>query len=199
MENSGNQNQSRFLIAAVLSLVVLFGWSYIFPPKKPAADDANTAANTAVNANTAQATTPQAATTAQAPTPAPAEPQAVTADNVPNRTITIKSPLYELKLDSKGAVATSWILIKNKSPKGEFALFADGSTAGNEKPLQLISEEALNRSPREIPFRLATDDPAVTSLVNDRNYQISEAGDEVIFGRGPGEADRIYPHGCQRH
>ena len=48
MENSGNnQNQSRFLIAAVLSMVVLFGWSYFFAPKKPAVtENANVAANT---------------------------------------------------------------------------------------------------------------------------------------------------------
>jgi len=129
MENSGNQNQSRFLIAAVLSLLVLFGWSYLFPPKKPpVTDDANVAANS----NTSQATTPQTAPTAQPLAPAPVEPQAMTADDTPNRTITISSPLYEVKLDSKGAVATSWIIKKDKSPRGEFrvSMFSDYSELG---------------------------------------------------------------------
>ena len=108
MENNSNapSSQSRFLIAAVLCLLVLFGWQYFFAPKKPVTD-ANTNANVA--ANTAPAT--------PAPTQAPQpeqQPQtaAVTPDNTPNRTITIKSPLYEVTLDSKGGVATSWVILR---------------------------------------------------------------------------------------
>jgi len=98
MENPGNSsNQSRFLIAAVLSMVVLFGWSYFFAPKKPA-DNAN--ANVATNTNTAPAATQQPAPTAQAPQP---ETAATTPDSTPNRTITIKSPLYEVTLGFKGS------------------------------------------------------------------------------------------------
>src|SRR5580765_6555085 len=138
MENPGNNNQTRFLIAAVLSMVVLFGYSYFFAPKKPA-DNAN--ANVAVNTNTAQSATPQPAPTTQ--TPQPQTAAATTPDTTPNRTITIKSPLYEVTLDSKGALATSWVLLKNKSPKEERDLYADGSTEANKKPLQLISPDAL--------------------------------------------------------
>ena len=179
MENPGNSNQSRFLIAAVISMAVLFGWSYFFAPKPPAN---NQNANVAANSNTAQSVTPQPAPTAQ-PLALP-ETAATTPDATPNRTITIKSSLYEVKLDSKGAVATSWILFKNKSPKGEFTVFADGSSASNEKPLQLISDEALKRSPREIPFRLGTDDPNLTTLINDRNYQISAPEETITLADG---------------
>ncbi len=123
-------------------MVILFGWSYFFAPKPPATNNSNTAANT----NTAPAAT--AAPTA-VPTQAPAETAAATTpDNTPNRSITIRSPLYEVKLDSKGAVATSWVILENKSPKAEVPVFADGSHDGDKKPLQLISEEALKRSPR---------------------------------------------------
>src|SRR5437868_15501790 len=117
MEESGNQ--SRFLIAAVLSMAVLFGWSYFYAPKKPA-DDANVTANT----NTAQSRTPQTAVPQPQSTPQAVTPEtlaATTPDTTPNRTITIKSPLFEVKLDSKGAVATSWVIVKNKSPKGDFS------------------------------------------------------------------------------
>src|SRR6478672_13510680 len=113
MENQGNPSiQSRFMIAAALSMAVLFGWSYFFAPKKPVAD-ANTNANVAV-ANTATAAP---APTVQSPVPQP-ETAAVNPDTTPARTITIKSPLYEVTLDSKGAVATSWVILRNKSPKG---------------------------------------------------------------------------------
>src|SRR5229473_992313 len=138
MENPGNNNQTRFLIAAVLSMIVLFGYSYFFAPKRPA-DNAN--ANVATNTNTAQTATPQPAPTAQAPQPQTAA--VTTPDTTPNRTITIKSPLYEVKLDSKGALVTSWILLRSKSPGGDRELFADGSTDTEKKPLQLISPEAL--------------------------------------------------------
>ena len=159
-------------------MVVLFGWSYFFAPKKPA-DNANVAANT----NTAQSVTPQPAPTAQAPQH-PATTAATTPDTTPNRTITIKSPLYEVTLDSKGGLATSWIILKNLSPKSEFPVYADGSTSANEKPLQLISQEALSRSPREIPFRLSTDDQSLNTLVNDRNYQISIPENTITLAAG---------------
>ena len=160
-------------------MAVLFGWSYFFAPKKPAADNANVAANT----NTSQTATPQPAPTSQAPQTQP-ETAATTPDTTPNRTITIKSPLYEVTLDSRGALATSWIIVKNQSPKSEFPVFADGSNDAEKKPLQLISQEALSRSPREIPFRLSTDDQALNTLVNDRNYQISVPEETITLAPG---------------
>ncbi len=160
------------MIAAVLSMIVLFGWSYLVTPPKPQP-----------NTNNAQPVAQQTAPVTAAPQPAP-QPIAATPDNTPNRVITIKSPLYEVKLDSKGALATSWVILKNKGPRGYFSVYGDGSTADNQKPLQLISDEALKRSPREIPFRLTTDDPNLTSLLNDRNYQISDAEDTITLGDG---------------
>lgn len=177
MENQGNSsNQSRFLIAAVLSMAILFGWQYFFAPKPT--PNANSNANVAANANTTPAPAPAAT---QAPQP---ETAAVTPDTTPNRTVTIKSPLYEVTLDSKGAVATSWIILKNKSPKAEFPVYGDGSSVQNEKPLQLISQEALSRSPREVPFRVSTGDTSVDTALNDRNYQISAAEGNIILNAG---------------
>lgn len=178
MDSSNKQNQSRFLIAAVLSIAVLFGWSYFFAPQRPA-PDAN--ANLAANANTPQPATPQPAPSAQPSLP---ETAAVTPDTTPNRTLTIKSPLYEVAFDSKGALATSWIIHKNVSPKGSFPVYGDGSTATEKKPLQLISQEALSRSPREVPFRLVTDDQALNLILNDRNYQISVPEERIDLAPG---------------
>ena len=165
------------MIAALLSLIVLFGWSYFYTPSKPAVNsnsDANVAQQTATPV---PAATPQPQ--AQPVTSTPSAP-----DTTPARTITIKSPLYEVTLDSKGAVATSWIILKNKSPKGEYPVYADGSNGTEQKPLQLISQRALEQTPREVPFRLVTGDEALNASLNDRNYQISVPEETVTLGDG---------------
>ena len=163
------------MAAALLSLIVLFAWSYLNPPPKPP-ENTNTAAN-------------QTETAAPEPSPKEQKPQpdteiAVTPDETPNRQITIRSPLYEAKLDSKGAVATSWILLNNRTNGELQPLYADGSTPDNPKPLQLISQEALSREPREVPFRLLTDDQTLNEQLNGRNYQISSEDDEIILAAG---------------
>ncbi len=178
MDNSNNQNQFRFVTAAVLSLFVLLGWSYFFAPTPPAQNS---------NTTVADANTTQPAAT-QAPVAAPAQPTgqpvAVTPDTTPNRTITIKAPLYEVTLDAKGAVATSWIILKNKSDEGENPIYADGSTAADQKPLQLISQKALDQNPRELPFRLTTADPNITTIANERNYQVDAPADLITLADG---------------
>jgi YidC/Oxa1 family membrane protein insertase len=179
MDNSNNQNQSRFVIAAVLSMAILFGWSYFFAPK-PAP-----VANSNADITPVAAASPAAAQTAtQTASQQPASPLVTTPDNTPNRTITIKSPLYEVTLDSRGALATSWVVLKNKSPRAEFPVFADGSHGDDRRPLQLISEEALKREPREIPFRLATEDTSLNDLLNGRNYQINIPEDTISLAAG---------------
>jgi YidC/Oxa1 family membrane protein insertase len=172
MDNSKQQNQSRFLIAALLCMAVLFGWQYFFAPKpKPVDPNANPAQ--VANTETAPAT-PQAQTAA---TPAAEQPVAATPDDAPNRQITVKSPYYQVKFDSKGAVATSWILVKNA--RNGAPLWADGSTEQNKVPLELILQD---NPKREFPFRLSTGDANLDTLLNDRNYQISEAGDVNLEG-----------------
>lgn len=152
-------------------------WTYFFPPaKKP--EQANT--------NTAQTVAEQTATPNAGNQPnQPVQNQiASTPDDVPAKEITIKTPLYQVKLDSKGALAKSWILLKNVSPKGEKPLFADASGAGENQPLELISPEALKRSPQELPFRLATGDANLDNLINSRNYQVSASEEAVELGAG---------------
>lgn len=166
MDNSKQQSQSRFFIAAALSLAVLFAWSYFFAPKQVKPDNANVAQNVS-NTNVSS---PAAAPVQQAPVQQP-QTIAQTPDSIPNKVITIKSPLYEVKLDSKGAVATSWILLRDKSPQGDKPLHAEGSTEQDKKPLELISPKALEG--REVPFRLATGDQNLDAIVNERNYEIS--------------------------
>lgn len=165
------------MTAAVASMAVLFIWSYFNPPPKPPAKSDDTAiAEKSPEAPAPREAAPATVTAAE--TPVPGE------DANPSRTITIKSPLYEVKLDARGAVATSWVLLKNSSYKGEYSLFADGSTESDGKPLQLISAEALSRSPREVPFRLSTPDQGLNNFLNDRNFAISVADDAITLATG---------------
>ena len=159
-------------------MAVLFGWSYLFPSKKTEQTNTNTT-QVAVTATPAPETQPNQ----------PAQPQQqqtiVSApDNAPNRLITIKTPLYQVTLDSRGALATSWVLLKNKSNSSEYPVYGDGSNESNQKPLELISQEALNRSPREIPFRLVTGDQNLDATLNDRNYQVSAGEDTITLDAG---------------
>ncbi|HVF46029.1 MAG TPA: membrane protein insertase YidC [Pyrinomonadaceae bacterium] len=169
MENTNPTNQSRFLIAAALSMAILLGWSYFMAPAPTPGGNSNTAANTA----------PQPTSTAQ-PQPEVTQAPTLPASDVPRRELTIKSPLYEVKLDSKGGLATSWVILKNVSPKAQFPVFADGSTETEKKPLELISQKALERTPREIPFRLATGDAALDLLINEGSYTIEGADESGV-------------------
>ena len=72
MEEQGNSNQFRFLIAAVLSMIVLFAWSYFYAPTRPASNSNTEVAATNTNANPPQvpqqaapAATPQAQVTCE--------------------------------------------------------------------------------------------------------------------------------------
>ena len=175
--NNNSQNQSRFFTAVMLSLGVLLLWSYLFPPPKP---DANTNANAeTTQQQTIATTTPDNNQPQQIPTGAlPNSDQ----DSTPNRIISIKTPLYEAKLDSRGALAISWILLQNRTNKGEKPLFNASSTKDEKHPLELISAEALKR--RDVPLKLATGDAQFDAFLNDRNYQIVGADNDQIVLNG---------------
>lgn len=178
MENNNNfDSQKRFLIAAVLCVLILFGWRYVFPPKEPTGSNSNQAANSNTAVSTAATPTPLPT---EAPAQTPTPEMAVAAPAAPNRKLTIKTPLYEVTLDSKGAVATSWVILKNISAHGEQPIFADGSTPENEKPLQLISETALSRDPRELPFRLATGDAGLDKTLNTTEFSTDAEGEITL-------------------
>ncbi len=173
--NNNSQNQSRFFTAVMLSLGVLLLWSYLFPPPKP---DANTNANTeTTQQQTVTTTSPDNNQSQQIP--AGTLPNA-DQDSIPNRVISVKTPLYEAKFDSRGALVTSWVLLQNKTQKGEKPLFNASSTKDEKHPLELISAEAIKR--RDIPLKLSTGDVNFDAFLNDRNYQVVGAdGDQIVL------------------
>jgi YidC/Oxa1 family membrane protein insertase len=185
--------QRRLFLALLLSTVILLGWGYFFqsrPPQK--------------NSNTSDSAAAEATQTPNQPVNAPqvsASPVAtaemgIAADNVRQRTLIISTPLYEVEIDSQGAVAKSWVLKQNKDTGRP--LYSIASTKDQRLPLQLLSQEGLNR--KQAPFRLEVSkfvsaddaDPQLLQVLNDalnnRNYEVSdnnlEPGGLVDEGEG---------------
>jgi len=191
--------QKRLLLALVLSAVILIGWSYLFPPPTPPKNNANNS-----NAQQQQSTqTPAPETAAQPNAPADAQPvpaSTVAADDAPQRTLTISTPLYEVRLDSRGAVATSWIIKTYRDPetKRERKLYSIASTKEREQQLQLIPQEenlpaSLRGKPRTQPLLLTGGQPELDAALGARNYRASDVegeGDARIEIR-PGEERRV--------
>src|SRR6185369_1586644 len=110
------KSQQRFILALVASAAILIAWNWFFPPPKPPQNS-----NANANANVQQSASPIASPTTQAlatATPAPAQSctyAAPAVDTVPQRKLTTVTPLYRATLDTRGAVATSWVLTQNKT------------------------------------------------------------------------------------
>jgi len=162
-------------------MVVLFGWTYFFSPSKPPANS-----NTEVAANSSNTAQPEQTATQPVQTPQAEQQQqqaqAPVVETNPARTVTIKSPLYEVTLDAKGAVARSWVILRNKSPHGDRPIYADGSNASSQKPLQLISAKAAEEG--KFPFRLETGDQTLNADLDGRNYQISVPEETISLNEG---------------
>ncbi|HKY41781.1 MAG TPA: membrane protein insertase YidC [Pyrinomonadaceae bacterium] len=152
--------QKRLLIALILSSAILFLWTYLFPPQ-PVENPAATPSPTATPAA-------QQAANQSTPAPAPATMPNVTA--APQRTITIRTPLYDAKFDTLGAEPISWIVKKNKNSGAEI-----WSVAGHKKdriPLEMISPEGLKRQPRMVPLQLHTGDLALDTVLSSSTYRV---------------------------
>src|SRR3981081_499959 len=140
------QQQQRFIVALVASAAVLILWNVLFPPVKPPQPNANANANSqAIAPNSPQppqpataSTTPASARAAQSPAPSPGASPAPTPDNVQQRKLRVTTPLYDATFDTRGAVATSWIVKKVRRSDGSWReLYSAGSTKNNPKPLEL--------------------------------------------------------------
>ena len=178
------KQQQRFIIALVASAAVLILWNYVFPPVKPPqpAPNANQQAAQSSPQPTSQPTaqtTPNAtpaSAASQSPTPAP--------DNVPQRKLRIVTPLYEATFDTRGAVATSWIIKKNKNTGRD--LYAASSTKNNPKPLELIATPPAGVAPDQLfrPFQIVTGDATADGVLANRNFKVTgpttESGDATV-------------------
>src|SRR5437588_6860539 len=129
--------QKRLVIALLISTAILFGWNYLFPLKAPQQAKPGSSSSTAQSNKSAQPEPVQAAPPQQA--------SSNSLEAIPQRIVTIKTPLYEAKIDSHGAVVVSWILKKN-AENGR-ALYSAGGDQKNPIPLEILSEEGLRHQP----------------------------------------------------
>ena len=174
--------QKRLILALVLSTAILFFWSYFYPVKPP---QDNPAAATPSPSATQSSSTPNANPSA-AQQPATTQPTIVNASSAPQRTITIRSPLYVAKFDSRGAEPTSWIVSKNKNSGAP--IYSVAGKKSDQLPLDLISPEGLNRQPRVVPLQLKTGDAQLDAALATATYNVEgvdQAGDaEIVLSAG---------------
>jgi YidC/Oxa1 family membrane protein insertase len=173
----------------VASAAILVIWNYISPPRPPQ----NANANANANANGQPPGSPAASPTAQALASATPTPSQTTAsaepspETVPQRKVRIVTPLYEVTLDTRGAVATSWILTKIKHPDGSLKdVYGASSTRNNQQKLELIPSPPPGIAAEKLlqPLQIETGDAAVDGALRNRNYRTfgpnAETGDETI-------------------
>ena len=122
---------------------------------------------------------PTAAPTAsqQAPvattTPSTSTITSTAINQAPQRTITVRTDLYEVKFDTRGAEPISWIIKKNRYSNTD--IYSVAGKKSERIPLQLISPEGLNRQPRQVPFQLQTGDATLDSMLASSTYRVEGA------------------------
>jgi len=184
----------RLILALLFSTAILIGWQFLFPSKLPQpGNQVKTAASPQVNGATTQAS-PGASVQPNpvgSPQASGTNPTAV-AQAVRHRIITVKTQLYVAKFDSHGAVAVSWILMRNKENGKD--LHSAGDTTKSTPGLELVSPKGLEHQPREAPLKLVTGDPSLDGLLAEGDYSVeginSQAGDAEI-SVAPNEKKRL--------
>jgi YidC/Oxa1 family membrane protein insertase len=183
------KQQQRFILALVASAAVLILWNYLYPPVKPPQPNANAnqqvaqASPQSTSQSSPQATAQPSATVTPAPAQANASP-APTPDSVPERKITVVTPLYEATFDTRGAVATSWVITKNKNT--DRAIYASGSTKDNPKRLEMISTppEGVAADQLMRTLQIVTGDATLDAVLANKNFKVTgakgDSGDETI-------------------
>ncbi|HEV7857387.1 MAG TPA: membrane protein insertase YidC, partial [Pyrinomonadaceae bacterium] len=174
--------------------MILLGWSYLqrryLPTPNPQETNTNSSATQPQPAGSTSPATQAATPAPDQPSP-PTQANASTPDTTPRRTIAISTPLYDVKLDSRGAVIKSWILKKNKANNRELSSVAGDKN--HHEPLELISQEGIKRD--KAPLQLSTgNDAGADALLNLRNYKVNGVvGDDgdITLNLGPAETKSI--------
>src|SRR5882672_1361711 len=167
--------QKRLIVALLISTAILFLWSYFVPVKPPQPSPSPSPQATQ------QPTATPTSVSLSTPTPLPAGSPAAPVNAAPHRMLSIRTPLYEAKIDSRGAEPISWIIKKNKDSERE--IYSVAGDKNHRVPLELVSQEGLKREPRQAPLQITTGDAAVDSLLAATDYAI----DGVEPGTGDAE------------
>lgn len=164
--------QKRLVLALLISTVIILLWTYLVPIKPP--QPVNNSNSSATQASPSATPTPASQPTQSTPAATPA----ASVEQAPRRTVLIKTPLYEAKIDSQGAEVTSWIITKNKDSNSDIQSIAGNKN--NRVPLELVSAEGLKRVPREAPLQMLTGDSALDTALSSSSYRVD--GDDGSTG-----------------
>ncbi|HEV7902760.1 MAG TPA: membrane protein insertase YidC [Pyrinomonadaceae bacterium] len=170
-------DQKRLFIAFALSAAILFGWTYFIDRTTPKPNNANSPTVNANNPATTSSASPAPQATATVATPASSGTVMVTTpDNVPQRSVKVVTPLYEVKLDSQGAVVTSWVITRKRDMDNRVTgqpLYSVAGDKNNRQPLELIPAESVRqKSPGVAPLLLTTGDATVDALLASKNFKV---------------------------
>jgi YidC/Oxa1 family membrane protein insertase len=176
--------QKRLVLALLISTAILFLWSYFVPVKQPPENPPTAASSTpAPSASSSPSTERQSSIVNQSNIPA---------KEAAHRTVTIKTPLYDAKFDSRGAMPISWIIKKNKDSGN--MIYSAGGDKKHPLPLELISAAGLARQAPEVPLLIITGDSAVDSVLRSTSYKIEGVESQernVELSLSPNEKKRI--------
>jgi YidC/Oxa1 family membrane protein insertase len=161
-------DQKRLLLAFVLSAAILFGWTYFIDRTTPKPNQANPQTETSNNSTNASPT-PQASAPVAPPTPSDVAASPIP-DNVPQRKVVVETPLYKVELDSKGAIATSWIVKQNRDTGRP--LYSVAGDKNNRQPLELIPSESLRQKSPGAPLLLSTGDAVIDNVLASKNFNV---------------------------
>src|ERR1700680_3726100 len=177
-------DQTRAIIAAALSLIVIVAWSLIYKPPKPQAP-AGTPSGVVATPDAVVAPPPdtqpaQSAAIAR-PGSAPRGPSTTApAADVAEKITVIENDLYRVELSSRGAVVRSWQLKKY--------------TDDHQPPrtLDVVNAEAARQS-GDWPFSLQMGDTQLETAANKGLYVVSTPAGTAV-GSGAGEANAATLH-----
>lgn len=156
-ERKEMSTETRSLLAAVLCLVVIAGWSLIYKPPQPAPSKPTPASTPA----SAPGQIPSSAAPSAALPPG-ARAAAIRAAGE-ERSIVIESDLYRVQISNRGAVVRSWQLKK----------FTDDHTP--PRTLDLVHADAAQQADGW-PFSLVLDDAEQESTLNNALFEITSSG-----------------------
>lgn len=162
-------DNKRLLIAAVLSMAVLFGWQLIFPPPEPARPPlagVTAETTTAPEAPPSSGDAAASATTSPAVSPEPAAPQGVPLAAAEERRETLANEHLRAVFSNRGAVLISleasapgkkneWLelVAPRRASPYPFSLVASEGAAAGENGALFTVDRAVTSAGEELSFR----------------------------------------------
>ncbi|MEW6208827.1 MAG: YidC/Oxa1 family insertase periplasmic-domain containing protein [Acidobacteriota bacterium] len=150
----------RILVAMLLATLVLVGWPVVMRYFYPPSPEELLPIEPAIEEQPAKSPAPDAKKTAP-----PVQPP-IQATDAPLRAITVETSYWKIKFSNRGAVATSWILKKEKSG----GIVRDIHAADGSE-LELIPKDSLDTAGAPLRLR-APAAPEIADQLNQTHFRV---------------------------